>query len=866
MGFRLNGNDRQMPPHIKTVGMILVCVVVSTAMGFGFSYFVPQGERWLNDWQLSHRPSQPLAPSIVLVHAGEKSVALCGGGRWNLDVLAATLDALHLGGASVIAPMFDLSLPVASECGGLQGLVQLAETTKRVGIVIYPDSVPQALAQAAVRTGYLEMPLSDTGPGGGFSFNVDSLSSSRLPFGLAAVTVAKIDGILPSAGSSVYVPHINKQSGEPPFLTYSFTDVWREAQTGATEKWAHLFKDKIVFLYADSSLKGNPSVSQIVDVPVAPFHAGLAHAYLANSWLVPAPFWLAFSLTVIVGLLVLGSMAGTFSLGRLQVIGGMTLLVMTVLWLSRVHWGWIWPLFSMGMAVGLLIVGMGSWKLWTSRLTVTQEIHRREQQLTQLEHELSGKQQHVRVLEEQLSEAQEQSHQSGTVIEELQIAQDTSRSQLNHYHDEVQHTRQKIEHLQKELHDLRQQMPIHPDECSLGAGEHELIQECEAFHIVTRDPAVLRLFQNLKKAAATQAPILLLGETGTGKEVFAKAAHALSPRRHGPFISVNMAAIRAELFEGELFGHVKGAFTGAVGRTGFVETAHGGTLFLDEVGDLPLDLQAKLLRFLEDGGFHRVGQSVGTHVDVRIVAATNRDLQEEVRAGRYREDLYYRLRSIVLTLPPLRARDQADHGLLAQAFLRQCARLRPGSDLTFTQGALDAIKAHSWPGNIRELRQTVAQAAALANGPVVTEAELNLDKPSPSVVTNNWVKDHVGHREDVMVLECLRLHQFDMQATAASLGWDRGTVTQRLKGLGFQALRDCQGDVHAAALALAGQERFVRVVEGRLREYAKNLVPTSKHYRSVEEAIADCRKRFRNLPERHFPAVEHLLHERFASS
>jgi transcriptional regulator with GAF, ATPase, and Fis domain len=310
---------------------------------------------------------------------------------------------------------------------------------------------------------------------------------------------------------------------------------------------------------------------------------------------------------------------------------------------------------------------------------------------------------------------------------------------------------------------------------------------------------------------------------------------------------------------------VKGAFTGAVGRTGFLESAHGGTLFLDEVGDLPLDLQAKLLRFLEDGGFHRVGQSAVTHVDVRIVAATNRDLQDEVRAGRYREDLYYRLRSIVLTLPPLRARSQADHVLLAQSFLQQCAHSQHRTDLAFAQGALDAIVAYQWPGNIRELRQTIAQAAALANGSVITEAELNLEEPRTSGVGENWVKEDLGRQEDAMVLECLRRHKFEMQATAATLGWDRGTVTQRLKGLGFQALMEYQGNVHAAALALAGDERFVRVVEGRLREYTNNLVPTSKNYGSVEEAIADCRKRFRNLPERHFPAVEQLLHERFAA-
>jgi transcriptional regulator with PAS, ATPase and Fis domain len=486
----------------------------------------------------------------------------------------------------------------------------------------------------------------------------------------------------------------------------------------------------------------------------------------------------------------------------------------------------------------------------------------------QLENEFAGKQNHVRQLEEQLYDAQHQTHKSLTVIEELQESQNTARFKLERYQDEMQETRLKMDRLQEELHDLRQHVPASTAEFSseaLTVDHQELIQECEAFKIVTRDQAVLGLFQNLKKAAATQVPILILGETGTGKEVFAKAAHALSPRRQGPFISVNMAAIRSELFEGELFGHVKGAFTGAVGRTGFLEAAHGGTLFLDEVGDLPLDLQAKLLRFLEDGGFHRVGQSCVTHVDARIIAATNRDLQHEVQAGRYRVDLYYRLRGMVLTLPPLRARSQDDHVLLAQSFLQQCAHVQHRTDLDFTQGALDAIVAHQWPGNIRELRQTISQAVALANGPVITEADLNLAPPPTSVVGENWVKEDLGRREDAMVLECLRRHKFEMQATATTLGWDRGTVTQRLKGLGFQALMEYQGNIQAAAHALAGDERFVRAVEGRLREYANNLVPPSKHYGSVEEAIADCRKRFRNLPERHFPAVEQLIHARFAS-
>lgn len=844
---------------------VLVCC---TAMSFGYSHIFPQGERWLAEWQLLHLSAPPSASSIVLVRAEEKSPALCDRGRWNLNVLENTILALHQAGVTVIAPMIDVSVPIPSECGGLSGLVHLAELTKHVGSVVYPDSVPPALAQVAIRTGGLGLISDGDGMVSGFTFNSSSLNSLSGPFGAVVAGLASTGEAAAVTDAFLYVPSMMPKKGKSLFPTYPFTDVWSLIQAGEQEELVRFFQGKIVFLYSGSSIGLVPFIPRESKIPVALLHAKLANAYLTNSWVSTSPFVVAFLVTVSLGGLLTVPRFRELSLGRL----GLRVLAIALLACGLLvfgfHWGWIWPLFSMGLSVGMTIVGVGLWRFLQSRATVQERISRGEKQLTQLKYEFAGKQNHVRQLEEKLYDAQNQTNQSVTVIEELQGSQKTAIFQLERYQDGMQETRRKMDRLQEELHNLRQHVPASSAEFSsetLAVERQQLIQECEAFQIMTRDQAVLGLFQNLKKAAVTEVPILILGETGTGKEIFAKAAHALSPRRQGPFISVNMAAIRSELFEGELFGHVKGAFTGAVGRKGFLESAHGGTLFLDEVGDLPLDLQAKLLRFLEDGGFHRVGQSCVTHVDARIIAATNRDLQHEVQSGRYREDLYYRLRGMVLTLPPLRVRGQADHVLLAQSFLQQCAHVQHRTDLAFTQGALDAIVAHQWPGNIRELRQTISQAVALANGPVIAEADLNLAPQPTSAVGENWAKEDLGRREDAMVLDCLRRHKFEMQATAATLGWDRGTVTQRLKGLGFQALMEYQGNIQAAAHALAGDERFVRVVEGRLREYANNLVPPSKHYGSVEEAVADCRRRFRNLPERHFPAVEQLIHARFAS-
>ncbi len=862
-------NEQWMKSEASFAVVAMVIVVCCTSISFGLSHMFLQGERRLAEWQLSHLSPESVSSSIVLLRAEEKSSAFCGKGRWYLHALEATLRELHQAGASVIAPMIDVPMSIPSECGGLSGLVNLAEVTKHVGSVVYPDSVPPALAQAAVTTGVLGLTPQHNGMIPGFTFSSSTLDSPRLPFGVAVGKLSPKGVMTPATGTFLYVSDAMSKNGESLFPTYTFADFWRLVEAGEQETLARLFHGKTVFLFSETSMRQTLTASQGANVPVAIRHAMLTDAYLTNSWKSTSPFLVAFLLTA--------SLGGLFSVLMLRelCLKDFVLVALAVAMLASgflflgFHWGWIWPLFGMGLSWGMTICAVGLWRFLHSRATVQQRIAQRERQLTQLGVEFVEKQQHVRQLEVQLDEAQQDTNQSVAVIEELQESRNTALTQLEGYQDELQDTRRKIDGLEEELHDLRQHLPSSLAEFPAESSTmdcSELIQECEDSHILTRDPAVLRLFQNLKKAAVTDVPILLLGETGTGKEVFAKAAHALSPRRQGPFISVNMAAIRSELFEGELFGHVKGAFTGAVGRTGFLESADGGTLFLDEVGDLPLDLQAKLLRFLEDGGYHRVGQSRVMHANARIIAATNRDLQHEVQAGRYREDLYYRLRGMVLTLPPLRARRQADRVLLAESFLHRSGEEQHRMGLAFTQGALDAIVAHQWPGNIRELRHTVAQAVALAQESLITERDLNLMPRLASPVAENWVKEDLGQREDAMVLECLRRHKFEMQATAATLGWDRGTVTQRLKGLGFQALMDYHGNIQAAALALAGDERCVRIVEGRLRGYANNLVPSSKDYGSVEEAIADCRKRFRNLPERHFPAVEHLIQARFAAS
>jgi two-component system response regulator AtoC len=253
--------------------------------------------------------------------------------------------------------------------------------------------------------------------------------------------------------------------------------------------------------------------------------------------------------------------------------------------------------------------------------------------------------------------------------------------------------------------------------------------------IVGASEEVQALLRQVRKVAPQKTTVLLTGESGTGKELVARALHDLSPRAAAPFVAVNCGAIPAELLESELFGHARGAFTDAVrARKGLAVEADGGTLFLDELGELPLALQVKLLRFLQEEEVRPVGDDRPRRVDVRVVAATARDLAGAVRAGPFREDLYWRLAVVDIRLPPLRERP-ADVEALAGHFLARFARLRPElPGLRFTPEALEALRAHRWPGNVRELMHAVERAVVLAEGPAIGEEELPdaVRAPSPA--------------------------------------------------------------------------------------------------------------------------------------
>ncbi len=326
----------------------------------------------------------------------------------------------------------------------------------------------------------------------------------------------------------------------------------------------------------------------------------------------------------------------------------------------------------------------------------------------------------------------------------------------------------------------------------LAAENAELKRTTGPGEMIGGSAAMQRLRELLRRAAAAEGRVLITGENGTGKELVARALHDGSRRRGGPFVKLNCAAVPAELIESELFGHERGAFTGAVAaRRGKFELADGGTLLLDEVGDMPPAMQAKVLRVLQEGEFERVGGQTTLRTDARVVAATNKDLLAEVAAGRFREDLYYRLAVVIVPTPPLRDRKE-DIPALADRFLAEACERNGRRPMTLGREAQAALQAHDWPGNVRELRNAVERLAILADGPVLGAEDVAAALPGARRPRTDRAREGAGFHELVedaereIILAALMAHADNVSDTARALGLERSHLYKKMRALGIK--------------------------------------------------------------------------------
>ena len=309
-------------------------------------------------------------------------------------------------------------------------------------------------------------------------------------------------------------------------------------------------------------------------------------------------------------------------------------------------------------------------------------------------------------------------------------------------------------------------------------GKHEIVRTGEAMR---------RIMAQVERVAASESRVCIMGETGTGKELIARTIHDKSPRKAGPFVTLNCAAVPAELIESELFGHEKGAFTGAAARhTGKFEQAHHGTLFLDEIGDMPLTMQAKLLRVLEEGEVERVGADRPMQVSVRVVVATHRNLEALVKQGAFRQDLFHRVYVFPVILPPLRERLE-DIPPLVEHFARQVADQNGWKPISFQSGAIDELKRYHWPGNVRELRNVVERLMLLSEDGHVDGHAVEGALPAAvggSGVSTGTLAERVESFERELLLAELKRHKYHMTEAAKALGLERSHLYKKCQQLG----------------------------------------------------------------------------------
>ena len=312
-------------------------------------------------------------------------------------------------------------------------------------------------------------------------------------------------------------------------------------------------------------------------------------------------------------------------------------------------------------------------------------------------------------------------------------------------------------------------------------------KETPAFDgLVSVSPQMARLRELVRRIARTDASVVVRGETGTGKEMIARAIHELSPRAAAPFRAINCATLTPELLASELFGHVKGAFTGAVkDRRGLFRLADGGTLFLDEVAELPLDLQARLLRVLQERSFVPLGGAEAVSVDVRLLSATHRSLRAEVEAGRFREDLMYRIRVVPLFLPPLRDRE-GDIAALTSHFVREFNAQGFRDVKRVSDEAMAALLRHRWPGNVRELSNVIEYAFAVGEGPVLGLQDLTPELRGEAPLSGPEPEPTVAGLERDRILDALRVSQGRKGEAAQALGMSRSTLWRKLREHGLQ--------------------------------------------------------------------------------
>ncbi len=658
---------------------------------------------------------------------------------------------------------------------------------------------------------------------------------SDVAYGNRRVTLRSRGGEIDFCTSDDGVVRLNYPGGISSFTLFPFIDVLKsyDAQAlhptllrerrGGSIPVARL-KDKIVIIGVIAEGRGDFRYTPVDPrLPATVLHTVFLDDALRSGFLHGSGTWLVGALCLVVGLVCSGSVL-FLSRGIAQIILVIFLVVTTGISFGLfMAWSYILPLSPL-VFVGLVTAG-GAF-LFKHRL-VQEQVDSLQAEQRSILTQLRDKEAKLAVLEKEL----------------LDVTEAKSKDSNEGLLEEIRRYKAEIRDLSSKADDM--------EEFRVEEGNRRPVTGEFAGIVYDTTGKMADIVEFVIKIAGSDAPVLILGESGTGKELVARALHVRSRRADKPFVAVNCGALAEGLLESELFGHEKGAFTGAVrDRPGRFELANGGTIFLDEIGEVSEAFQVKLLRVLQEGEFERVGATKTNKVDVRVIAATNKDLRQAVEEKRFRQDLYYRLNVLTIDLPPLRAR-KGDVPLLVEHFLR-----REGPGVRISRNVMDALQRYAWPGNIRELESVLKRAVLLASSD--QRAMITMKDMTGEIAAA--ILGAVAVEEQI--LELLREKGFSRSSisdTAEELGGlNRGTVAEHLRGQCLQTFLEHRFDFEETVrhISLSTDKEVNGRVRKKLREYLSNLAEAIDTSRPWETTKAALQPKTKNLPQRYHSALE----------
>ncbi len=847
-----------------TLSIIAMCFSVLALLPFAWR---KNAEEAVVDLQFRLRGERPLSDRIVLVYLGAEDVQALGGWPITRDYYGYLLHGLSRARAQAVGidilfdrsdrhyPEFDTLLADFMRSSGNVCLpLAFAELTPADSAASASRNLPPQLA--AGRAALLPLPVfranaaamgfsnfssaavirktplvlrQDDTLSYAFGFELarlylgiapDSVQTTSRAVRLAGAKSARREIPLDSAGRL----RLNHFGGVDQVTALSFVDLLRRFSRAPDSLD---FSGKIVLVAATAPglpvLKATPLTEAL---PAALIHATIAENLIEQNFLREAP---ALVQVVMIALLVLAASW----IGRSR--HAATILVLSLAVLAILALRAVILFRTAHLIVPVLMPVL-------AYLTAIAVLGSRRQQARQVQ---SGEVQ--RLLQQQIAAKETELTQAQARLQEVQqqLQEETAASAQTRQLAEAR--RNAILALEKQLRDLQNY--------TIAAEPVRATPSPEIIHAA--DSPLARVLAAVAKVAAENLPVLIMGETGSGKELIARAIHRAGPHPHAPFVAVNCSALPETLLESELFGHEKGSFTGAQARRrGRFELADGGTIFLDEITETTPALQARLLRVLQDGTFERLGGEQTLHASVRVIAACNRDLPAEVASGRFRADLFYRLNGFPLTLPPLRERKE-DIPLLAAHFLTKHGH---HSVRGFSAAAMAGLQAYAWPGNVRELENLVRRAAILARSEgrdLIQASDLPKELAEPPAEATAAVLYKPLEAQILEMLRRLRFSRAAISQTAKALGnRDRGTITEYFRGICFENLVQAGFEVRAAAQAIAAtaDAEVIGRVQAKIEEYLKNI--------PAGATPASSSSLFKGLPQKYRPYLQQVMEQR----